>query len=142
MSRIFVGVCAAFALVATGFAPLASAAFAAANDYRFVLAGKPAVKAGVNTVLVRLVHMPDRKPVGGAVIFQTRADMGPEKMAAMTAPVKAVPAGSGSQPGVYAFEIQNGRMWNKPGKWALTLAAKVQGEPETVRGTVHLGLNP
>ena len=142
MSRIQFTYCAAFAaLVATGFAPLAPTVFAAANDYRFELAGKPTVKAGVNMVLVRLVHLPDRKPVSGAVIFQTRADMGPEQMAAMTAPVKLVPAGSG-QPGVYGFEIQNGPIWNKPGKWALTLAAKVQGEPETVRETVNVDLNP
>ena len=116
-----------------------TAANAASNDYRFELVGKPAANAGVNTVLVRLVHLPDQKPVSGAVIFQTRADMGPEQMAAMTASVKAVPA---SQPGVYAFQIQNGPVWNKPGKWALTLAAKVQGEAETVRGTVNLDLNP
>ena len=112
---------------------------AAAADYRFELVGKPALKSGTNTVLVRLVHLPDRKPVPGAVIFQTRADMGPEQMAAMTAPVKAKPS---TQPGIYAFEIQNGMMWKKPGKWALTLAAKVQGEPDTVRGTVNLDLNP
>lgn len=111
----------------------------AANDYRFELVGKPALKAGTNTVLVRLVHLPDRKPVSGAVIFQTHADMGPEQMAAMTAPVKAAPA---AQPGVYAFQIQNGPVWNKPGKWALTLAAKVQGEADTVRGIINLDLNP
>lgn len=143
MSRIQLSYCAAFAaLVATGFAPLTSPAIAAAKDYSFELVGKPTVKAGVNTVLVRLVHIPDRKPVSGAVIFQIRADMGPEQMAAMTAPVKVAPAGSNGQPGVYGFEIQNGPIWNKPGKWALTLAAKVQGETETVRGTVNLDLNP
>ena len=112
---------------------------AAASDYRFELAGTPTTKMGVSTVLVRLVHTADRKPVTGAVIFQTRADMGPEQMAAMTAPVKAAPA---TQAGVYAFEIQNGMMWKKRGKWALTLAAKVQGESDTVRGTINLDLNP
>lgn len=127
------------ALSATIFLFAASTANAGASDYRFELAGKPAVKSGVNAVLVRLIHLPDRKPVPGAVIFQTRADMGPDQMAAMAAPVKAVPT---AQPGVYAFEIRNGSVWNKPGKWALTLAAKVQGETETVRGTVNLDLNP
>lgn len=122
-------------ILVLGFA----AANAAATDYRFELVGKPAVKSGVNTVLVRLIHVPDRKPVSGAVIFQTRADMGPEQMAAMTAPVKAVAA---KDPGTYAFEIQNGPVWSKPGKWALTLAAKVQGESDTVRGTVNLDLTP
>jgi len=128
------------ALSTVAFASLeSSAANAAARDYRFELTGKPTAKAGVNTVLVRLIHVADRKPVSGAIIIQTRADMGPEQMAAMTAPVKAVPA---AQSGVYAFEIQNGMMWKKPGKWALALAAKVQGEPETVSGTVNLDLNP
>lgn len=128
------------ALSASGlFFTAATGANAAANDYRFELARTPATKMGVSTVLIRLLHVPDRKPVSGAVFFQTRADMGPEQMAAMTAPVKAVPA---AQPGVYAFEIQNGMMWKKRGKWALTLAAKVQGETDTVRGTVNLDLNP
>jgi hypothetical protein len=112
---------------------------AAPSDYRFDLVGKPTVKAGISTVSVRLVHIPDHKPVSGAVVIQTRADMGPEQMASMTAPVKAV---SAAEPGVYAFQIQNGAIWNKPGKWALTLAAKVQGETETVRGTVTLELVP
>ena len=119
--------------------PQSQPAFAAAKDYRFELVGKPAPKAGVNTVSVRLVHIPDSKPVSGAIIIQTRADMGPENMAAMTAPVKAV-AASGA--GLYSFEIQNGPIWNKQGKWALNLAAKVQGEPETVRGTINLDLAP
>lgn len=128
------------ALSASGFLfAAAAAANAAANDYRFELAGTPTSKMGVSTVLVRLIHVSDRKPVSGAVIFQTRADMGPEQMAAMAAPVKAVPS---TQPGVYAFEIQNGPVWSKPGKWALSLAAKVQGEADTVHGTVNLDLNP
>lgn len=131
------------ALVALSAVALASmestTAGAAAKDYQFELVGKPTAKSGVNTVLLRLIHVPDRKPVADAIIIETRADMGPEQMAAMMAPVKAL---SAAQPGVYAFEIQNGMMWKKPGKWALTLAAKVQGEPETVRGTVNLDLNP
>lgn len=131
------------AVFAVSFASVGSTqAVAAAGDYRFEVVGKPTAKAGANTVLVRLVHVPDSKPVSGAIIIQTRADMGPEQMAAMTAPVKTVPAAPAGQAGVYAFEIQNGPVWNKPGKWALTLAAKVQGEPDTVRGTVNLDLTP
>ena len=88
---------------------------------------------------MKLVHLPDNKPVPGAVVIQSRADMGPIGMAAMTASVKALT----EQPaGTYAFEIQNGMIWKKPGKWALSLAAKVQGEADTVRGTVNLDLNP
>ena len=120
---------------------LPSTAFAAgASDYRFELAEAPQKTApGVNTVSVRLVHVPDGKPVSGAVIIQTRADMGPERMAAMTAPVKALPA---TTPGIYRFQIDFGPVWNKRGEWALTLAAKVQGETETVRGSVNLTLEP
>ncbi|MDE2473659.1 MAG: FixH family protein [Alphaproteobacteria bacterium] len=142
MSRMNL-ICRAGAIAALSASALlfaaATGANAAANDYRFELAGTPTSKMGVRTVLVRLIHVADRKPVSGAIIFQTRADMGPEQMAAMTAPVKAVPA---AQPGVYGFEIRNGPVWSKPGKWALSLAAKVQGEADTVRGTVNLDLNP
>ena len=38
--------------------------------------------------------------------------------------------------GVYSFEVEPGMT----GTWALHLAAKVQGEPETVRGTVNADL--
>lgn len=108
--------------------------------YRFELVGQP-VKTGpgVSVVSVRLVHLSDKKPVPKAVIFETRADMGPEGMAAMTAPVKALPE---SNPGTYPFEITFGPVWNRPGGWALTLAAKVQGERETVRGNVTVTLEP
>jgi hypothetical protein len=50
-------------------------------------------------------------------------------MAAMEAPVKPLP----TKDGVYSFEIDPG---SAAGAWALHLAANVQGEPETVRGTV------
>ncbi|MDX2292678.1 FixH family protein, partial [Streptomyces roseofulvus] len=54
---------------------------------------------------------------------------GPAGMATMTAPVKSMPA----KGGVYSFEVVPGMT----GTWALHLAAKVQGEPETVRGTIN-----
>lgn len=109
-----------------------SVAHAAANDYRFELAGKPTVSAGKNMVRVRLVHVADGKPVPDAVIFESKADMGPAGMPTMPAPVKAMPAKNG----VYSFEVEPGMA----GTWALHLAAKVQGEPETVRGTVNADL--
>ena len=107
-------------------------ALAKANDYRFELVGKPQPKAGKNVVQVRLVHTADNKAVPDAVIFESTADMGPAGMATMTAPVKAMPA----KGGVYSFEVEPGMT----GNWALHLAAKVQGEPETVRGTVNADL--
>jgi hypothetical protein len=107
---------------------------AKAADYRFELAGKPQpTSGGKSTVPVRLVHIPDNKPVAGAVIFETKADMGPMGMPTMTAPVKAVPP---PKDGVYRFEVEPGMA----GTWAITLAAKVQGETETVRGTINADL--
>lgn len=119
---------------------LAANAYAAAKDYRFELAGRPQKTGkGTSIVSVRLVHLPDNKPVSGAILIQTRADMGPLGMAAMTAPVKALP----EQPsGTYRIEIQNGPVWKKPDNWAVTLDAKVQGEPETVQGNVVVKLEP
>ncbi len=107
----------------------AQPAIAGARDYRFEL-GDPPVKSGKATLVkVRLVHIPDGKPVPGAIIIETRLDMGPEGMASMTAPAKSVPS---VDPGVYQVEAEP----SMAGNWALTLAAKVQGESDTVRGTV------
>ncbi|TLU71124.1 FixH family protein [Lichenicoccus roseus] len=108
-------------------------AFAKPDDYRFELVGKPQPQGGRDIVQVRLVHAPDSKPVPDAVIFQTSADMGPMGMPTMTAPVRAVMA---AKDGVYGFEVEPGMT----GTWAIHLAAKVQGEPETVRGTITADL--
>ena len=110
-----------------------SGADAATGDYRFELAGNPQAAAGKSIVAVKLTHVPDNKPVAGAVIIQTRADMGPDGMKEMTAPVKALPP---KEPGVYLFEVEPGMA----GSWMLSLAAKVQGEAETVRGSVTVKL--
>jgi len=80
-------------------------------------------------VTVSLVHVPDNKPVAGAVLFESKTDMGPEGMAEMTGKVTPLPS---DKPGHYRFEIETGMA----GKWALNLGAKVQGEAGTVRGTV------
>lgn len=108
-------------------------AWAAAGDYRFELAGAPQAAAGGKSIVgVRLTHTPDNKPIEGAIIIQSRADMGPDGMKEMTAPIKALPP----EAGVYRFEIEPGM----GGNWMLTLAAKVQGEAETVRGNVTVNL--
>ena len=125
--HVIVGVALALALAS-------GTAIAGANDYRFEPAAKPQkAQDGKSLVAVRLVHLPDKKPIPDAVIIQTRADMGPAGMGEMTAPVKAM---GEAAPGVYRFEVQPGMA----GTWALTLAAKVQGEPETVRGSVTVDL--
>lgn len=104
-------------------------AHAAPQDYRFELAASPAKSGDATVVKVRLVHIPDGKAVSGAMIFRSRFDMGPDGMAEMTAPVKALPAGESS---VYSFAARP----SAAGNWGLTLFAKVQGEPQTVKGTV------
>lgn len=113
----------AFAVSAAG------TALAGANDYAFE-AVKAEVKKGDDvTVAVRLVHKPTGKPVADAVIVQTRIDMGPDGMAEMASPLTPLP---NPQPGVYAFKTE----LSMEGRWLFSIAAKVQGEPETVVGKI------
>jgi hypothetical protein len=118
--------------LACGFAFAVVQAQAKSADYRFELVGKPQLSGQKDIVQVRLVHATDGKAVPDAVIFESKADMGPAGMATMAAPMKALPA----KGGVYSFEVDPGMA----GTWALHLAAKVQGEPDTVRGTVNADL--
>ena len=115
--------------ITTTFMP--PAAVAAAQDYRFEVAGPPAKSGKATIVKIRLVHIPDGKPVPGAVIFQTRFDMGPDGMASMTAPAKLVRS---SDANLYQVELEP----QMGGNWALSLSAKVQGETETVSGSVPI----
>jgi hypothetical protein len=108
---------------------LTSAAWAGANDYVFEPVAAEIKKGDDVIVAVRLVHKPSGKPVPDAVIVRTRVDMAPEGMADMESPVSPVPA---KEPGVYAFKTD----LSMAGRWLLTLAAKVQGEPETIVGKV------
>jgi hypothetical protein len=108
---------------------IAAYGLAAPNDYRFELAQAQSAGPGKTTVTVRLVHVPDNKPVAGAVLFESKTDMGPGGMAEMTGKVTPLPA---DQPGIYRFQIETGMA----GKWALSLGAKVQGETGTVRGNL------
>jgi len=106
-----------------------SPASAAAKDYRFEVVGSP-VKSGKATLIkIRLLHVPDGKPVPGAIIVQTKLDMAPQGMASMTTPANASPT---ADAGVYQIEAEP----KMAGNWGLTLSAKVQGERETVSGTV------
>ena len=58
-------------------------AWASSSDYGFELVAPPASIGDITTVKVRLVHLPDKKPVADAVIFETRFDMGPDGMPTM-----------------------------------------------------------
>lgn len=105
------------------------AAFAAASDYVFEPVAPELKKGDDVTVAVRLVHKPTGKPVADAVIIRTRVDMAPDGMADMQSPVSPLPA---SEPGVYSFKTD----LPTAGRYQLSVAAKVQGEPETVIGKV------
>jgi hypothetical protein len=105
------------------------AAFAGANDYVFEPV-KADVKKGEDVVIsVRLKHKASGKPVADAVIVQTRIDMSPDAMGEMASPVTAVPS---SELGVYSFKTD----LSMAGRWLLSIAAKVQGEAETVVGKI------
>ncbi len=105
------------------------AARAAATDYTFEPVAAEVKKGDDVVVAVRLVHRPTGKPVQEAVIIRTRVDMAPDNMADMVSPV--APA-SADEPGVYAFKTD----LPMAGRYQLSVAAKVQGEPETVIGKV------
>src|SRR5438067_8135244 len=128
----------AFAADTMGMRMSGSKPAAASGGYHFELAGpaKPA-GSGKSIVAVRLLH--DGKPVTGAIIIQSRADMGPINMASMTAPIK--PLGE-KPPGTYRFEVSNGPVWKKPDNWALSFGAKLQGVAQTVTGSVTVKLKP
>jgi YtkA-like len=108
---------------------LSGRAFAGPNDYVFEPV-KAEVKKGEDVVVaVRLKHKATGKPVADAVIVQTRIDMGPDGMGEMASPLTPMPS---NEPGVYAFKTD----LSMQGRWLLSIAAKVQGEPETVVGKV------
>ena len=117
------------AMLAVAVSLAGGAAFAAASDYAFELVAAEMKKGDDVTVAVRLVHKPTGKPVADAVIIRTRVDMAPDGMADMQSPVSPLPAG---EPGVYAFKTD----LPMAGRYQLSIAAKVQGEPETVTGKV------
>jgi hypothetical protein len=125
MNRKLLGAGAAFAVAVRLNAP----AFAAADDYAFEPVNAEIKKGDDAVVAVRLKHKATGKPVTDAVIVQSRIDMAPEGMAEMASPLTPVPS---SEPGVYSFKTE----LSMAGQWLLSIAAKVQGEPETVVGKV------
>jgi hypothetical protein len=119
------------AALAAGVNLSAIPANAGAKDYEFQSIAAETKKGDDVVVAVRLVHKPSGKPVEGAVIIRTRIDMSPDKMADMVSPVAAVEA---KELGTYAFKTD----LPMAGRYLFSLAAKVQGEPETVTGKVIL----
>lgn len=104
--------------------------FAAAADYQFTLVEATAAGPKATDVTVMLAHLPDSSAVSGAVIYKTKADMGPSGMAEM--PGKTFKARVGTTSGTYVVRVET----PMKGTWALTLLAKVQGESETVQSTL------
>ena len=114
---------------------LASDVQAAADDYAFEAVQLEIEKGDNVTVAVRLVERATRRPVSDAVIVATRIDMAPDDMAAMDAPLTPMPS---DEPGVYVFKTN----LIMAGRWRLSISAKVQGEPETVKGEVVYTAKP
>ena len=118
-----------FAITTAIVASLSAPAFADPDDYVFEPV-KTEVKKGENAVVsVRLKHKATGKPVTDAVIIQKRIDMSPDAMGEMVSPLTRVPS---NEAGVYSFKTD----LSMQGRWLLSIAAKVQGEPETVVGKI------
>ena len=125
-------------LIASAFAAalgLPGLGHAGADDYAFEPVQAEVSKGDGVTVAVRLMEKATKKPVPDAVIIATRIDMAPEDMATMDAPLSPMPS---DEPGVYSFKTDLGMA----GRWRLSIAAKVQGEPETVKGEVIYTAKP
>lgn len=113
----------------------ATVTLAASQDYEFQPVSTDVKQGQGSLVSVRLIDKRTGKPVPDAVIFTTRMDMAPEGMEMMTTPVEAA---ASTEPGVYAFKTD----FTMAGGWRFKLAAKVQGEPDTVQGELVLKAAP
>jgi len=115
---------ALFAFVWTGPSP------AATVDGLSWQAVSAQVTTGRNIGLtVRLVDANSRPVTTPITVTATRLDMGPEGMATMQAPLRPVVS---SAPGVFVFDAD----LVMAGRWALTIAGTIPGNPRPVSGTV------
>jgi hypothetical protein len=106
-------------------------AWAGANDYRFELVSTDH-RVGAGAVIeLLLTDLRTGQPVEDAVIYATRMDMAPDGMATMTSPVTAL---SATGPGRYRFATDI----TMAGGWRFSVAAKIQGEAETVTAALDL----
>jgi hypothetical protein len=119
------------AILTAGFLGFPVAGFAAAGDYAFEPVQAELKKGDDVVVVLRLMHKPTGKAVPDAVIIRTRIDMAPDGMAEMASQLTVVPS---SEPGAYAFKTD----LPMAGRYLFSIAAKVQGERETVVGKVIL----
>lgn len=126
----------AVALLVGAAGATSSPAMAAGPAFRLE-AVEPSVPVGREApVAVRLMDAASGAPVANAVVFRARLDMGPEGMGDMAAELK--PAAS-TDPQVYRFTTT----LTMPGRWLLTVQAKVPGVAETVRAeTIITAVEP
>ncbi|BCH62783.1 hypothetical protein RvVAR0630_pl09250 (plasmid) [Agrobacterium vitis] len=113
----------------------ATASFAGPQDYEFQAVQTEIKQGPAATVSLRLVDKRTGKAVPDAVIFTTRMDMAPDGMETMTTKVDPT---TSAEPGIYSFTTN----LSMEGGWRFQVAAKVQGEPETVKGEVVLKAIP
>ena len=131
MTNMFRRICGSVLALIVG----ASALWAGEADYRFeIISTDHRVGSGV-TIELRLTDLRTGQPVEGALIYATRMDMAPDGMEMMTSPVTVLPADA---PGTYLFSTD----LTMAGGWRFSVAAKVQGEPETVSAELELRAEP
>ena len=108
-----------------------------ANPSRYVFElVKPEIKHGNGVVIpVRLLDKETGKSVPDAIVFAIRLDMSPDNMASMVERVELLPP---EEFGPHRFRTN----LTMPGRWQLTLAAKVQGTEGTVRADLIVSALP
>jgi len=111
------------------------AALTASEDYEFRLVSDELAQSRDAIFAVTLVDKRSGTSVEDAIIFATRMDMEPDGMEAMTSPVEVLPT---TEAGVYRFRTDLAM----PGRWRLSVAAKVQGEDGTVQSRLVLRAVP
>lgn len=109
------------------------AALAAPEDYAFKVISSELHPGDGVIISVSLTDLRTNTPVADAVILTTRLDMAPEGMESMTTPVEAV---ASDIQGQYQFKAD----LVMAGNWRFQIAAKVQGETETVQGELIFGV--
>jgi hypothetical protein len=124
---------AAQVLIGAGLALMAvtGACTADPKDYRLELVDKT-VKAGAGAVIrIRIINISTQKSVADADVQVIKLDMSPEGMGTMSA--KAAPiAGSDAQVHTFAADLA------MPGRWALSVEARVPGESAPLRDKLLL----
>ena len=126
----------ALGALATFSVMLGSQALAGGSDFSFVPVTTriSMAIAAQNPIEIRCVDKTG-KPVDGVTITRVRLDMAPDGMAQHTASARLIPADG---PGLYRLDAQ----YTMTGRWQLSLAAKVDGEIETVTGKIVFDVAP